>query len=80
MILNAESWTYVDTTAISTLRRLRGVLAEEGVKLGIARAKARLQEIFRDTGLLDEIGEENLFPTVRAAAAAFAARSQVELG
>jgi SulP family sulfate permease len=75
VVLNADSWTYVDTTAISMLRRLRGELAERGVTLAVARAKARLREVFRDTGFLDELGEENLFPTVRAAAAALEARS-----
>jgi sulfate permease, SulP family len=74
VILNAESWTYVDTTAISTVRRLNTELAEQGVTLGIARAKARLREILRDTGLLDELGEEHLFPTVRAGVVAFESR------
>ncbi len=74
VILNAESWTYVDTTAISTLRRLRRELSERGVTLAVARAKARLREVFEDTGFLDELGEEHLFPTVRAGAVAFETR------
>ena len=56
------------------LGQLHDELAEQGIILGIARAKGRLREILDDTGLADQIGREHLFPTVRAAVAAFQSR------
>ncbi len=74
VVVTAEAWIYVDTTSIAALHQLRRDLAAEGVTLCIARAKARLREIFEDTGFADELGREHLFPTVRAAVDAFRAR------
>ena len=44
--VNAEAVTYVDATAIDTLRQLHTDLAERGVVLAFARLKGRQQEIF----------------------------------
>jgi len=66
-------------TAISTVRRLITELAEQEVTPRIARAKARLREILRDTGLLEELGEEHVFPTVRAGVVVFVRKPEVSL-
>jgi sulfate permease, SulP family len=71
LVLNAEAWTYLDATAIEVLTRLHVELEQRGIALCFARLKGRQREIFEDTGLTTQIGPDRLFPTVRAAVAAF---------
>jgi SulP family sulfate permease len=71
LVLNAEAWTYLDATAIDILTRLHVELEQRGIALCFARLKGRQREIFEDTGLTARIGPDRLFPTVRAAVAAF---------
>ena len=71
LVLNAESWTYLDATAIDVLARLQVELEQRGIALCFARLKGRQREIFEETGLTKQIGPDRLFPTVRAAVAAF---------
>jgi sulfate permease, SulP family len=71
LVLNAEAWTYLDATAIDVLSRLHVELEQRGIALCFARLKGRQREIFEETGLTARIGPDRLFPTVRAAVAAF---------
>ncbi len=71
LVLNAEAWTYLDATAIDVLARLQVELEQRGVTLCFARLKGRQREIFEETGLTARIGPDRIFPTVRAAVAAF---------
>jgi sulfate permease, SulP family len=71
LVLNAEAWTFLDSTAIDVLSRLQVELDQRGMALCFARLKGRQREIFEDTGLTARIGRERFFPTVRAAVAAF---------
>ena len=73
LVLNAESWTYLDATAIDVVSRLQVELEQRGIALCFARLKGRQREIFEETGLTARIGQERFFPTVRAAVAAFEA-------
>ena len=74
-MLNAEAWTFLDSTAIDVLARLQEDLEQRGVVLSFARLKGRQREIFAETGLTERIGAERFFPTVRAAVAAFEAQT-----
>ncbi len=76
LVLNAEAWTYLDSTAVDALKQLQVDLELRGVTLCFARLKARQREIFAATGLTEQVGAERFFPTVRAAVAAFEARSR----
>lgn len=71
LVLNAEAWTYLDATAIDMLAQLHRELQQRGVALCFARLKGRQRDIFEDAGLMDRIGPDCIFPTVRAAVAAF---------
>jgi sulfate permease, SulP family len=71
LVLNAEAWTFLDSTAIDVLSRLQVELEQRGIALCFARLKGRQREIFEDTGLTARIGADRFFPTVRAAVAAF---------
>jgi len=73
-MVNAEAFIYLDATALDTLRQLHGELAAEGITLAFARLKGRQREIFLGTGLTEQVGEGNFFPTVRAGVRAFEAR------
>ena len=53
------------------LIRLHDELDQRGIALCFARLKGRQREIFEETGLTARIGPDRLFPTVRAAVAAF---------
>ncbi len=76
LVVNAESFTYIDSTAVDVLRQLHGELAARGTRLCIARLKGRQREIFAETGLTALIGPESFFPTIRSSAAAFGRRHE----
>ncbi|WP_327255813.1 STAS domain-containing protein [Streptomyces sp. NBC_01244] len=78
VIVNTEAVTYIDATAIDTLRELRSELAKRDVVLALARPKASLRRVLKDTGLAAEFGEVHMFPTVRAGVAAYRVRSAPE--
>ena len=71
LLLNAESWTFLDSTAIDMLLGLSDELEQRDIVLCVARLKGRQREIFDATGLTARIGHDRFFPTIRAAVAAF---------
>ena len=71
LLLNAEAWTFLDSTAIDVLIGLHDELEQRGIVLCVARLKGRQREIFDATGLTARIGRDRFFPTIRAAVAAF---------
>jgi SulP family sulfate permease len=80
LVLNAEAWTFLDSTAIDVLSRLQVELEQRGIALCFARLKGRQREIFEDTGLTARIGRDRFFSTVRAAVAAFESFQAGETG
>ncbi len=70
-LLNAESSPALDVTGAAVIRSLREDLFVRGIILGIARPKGRFLSMLERSGLADEIGRENLFPTIRDGANAF---------
>jgi len=71
VMLNAEAVTYIDSTAVHTLRELRSELAAAGITLTIARAKPMVRGVFDSTGFTGELGAANFFPTVGTGVRAF---------
>ena len=76
VMLNAEAITYVDSTAVHTLRELRSELVRSGVTLTVARAKVMVRGVFDTTGFTNEVGAANFFPTVGAGVRAYEARTR----
>ena len=76
VMLNAEAITYVDSTAVQTLRELRSELAQSGVTLTVARAKVMVRGVFDATGFTNEVGAANFFPTVGVGVRAYEARAR----
>jgi SulP family sulfate permease len=74
-MINAEAITYIDSTAVHTLRQLRAELAKSGITLTVARAKGMVLGVFDATGFTGEIGPENFFPTVGTGVRAYEERT-----
>ena len=67
VILDAEAISDFDSTAAEALENLDADLERRGVELWIARANEPLRDLLQVTGLTARIGEENIYPSVRAA-------------
>lgn len=74
VILDCEMVFDMDTTAARELRGLLDRLREGGTDLYLARVHAPLRRFMGREGLSEEVGRENIFPTVRDAARAFRLR------
>jgi len=73
IVVSAEAMTSMDTTADRSLRDLIEELRADGVEIVLARAKAPLRESLERSGLIDEIGRDHLYATVRQAVDAYLA-------
>ncbi len=72
--INAETIRDIDVTAAAMLSDVMDELSTAGITLGLARTSRPVREMLGRTGVLELLGTENLFPTVRTAVAAFLAR------
>jgi SulP family sulfate permease len=61
VILNAEAITYADSSAVQLLERLIQELRNKGITLMLAGAIGPLRDILYSSGLIHQIGKENLF-------------------
>ena len=71
VILDAEAISDFDSTAAEALENLGADLERRGVELWIARANKPLRDLLQATGLTTRIGEDNLYPSIRAAVEAY---------
>jgi SulP family sulfate permease len=74
VVLDSEAISDFDSTAAEALENLDTDLERRGVELWIARANGPLRELLEATGLTSRIGPENIYPSVRAAVAAYHTR------
>jgi len=74
VILDAEAISDFDSTAAEALENLDAELERRGVDLWIARANSSLRELLTTTGLMKRLGEEHIYPSVRAAVDAYHAQ------
>ena len=70
-VLNAEANVEVDLTALDALDQLRAELHERGIVFAMARVKQDLRDELDAAGLLDKIGEDNIFMTLPTAVEAY---------
>lgn len=61
IILNAEAINYIDSSAVHMLRQTIQELKNKQIKLVIAGAIGPTRDIFYSSGLIHDIGSENLF-------------------
>jgi sulfate permease, SulP family len=78
-VFDAEAVTHVDSTGMEALLDLTRELRGEEITLVVARLRARMRSDFEVGGLVDEIGREHFYPSVRLAVAAFGERSTTSL-
>jgi SulP family sulfate permease len=74
IVLDAEAISDFDSTAAEALENLDADLERRGVELWIARANKPLRDLLQATGLTTRIGEDNIYPSVRAAVEAYNAQ------
>lgn len=61
IILNAEAINYIDSSAVIMLKKLIDELKKRDIQFLVAGAIGPARDIFYSSGLLDSIGQENLF-------------------
>lgn len=61
VILNAESINYIDSSAIASLKQIILELQNQNIQFLIAGAIGPTRDIFYSSGLIEIIGQENLF-------------------
>jgi SulP family sulfate permease len=74
LIIDCEMMFEMDTTASDVFLELRTWLKEEGVEVMLARVHAPVLDFMRRDGIIDAVGEENVFLTNYDAVAAYRAR------
>ena len=74
VILDAEAISDFDSTAAESLENLDADLDRRGIELWVARANEPLCNLLQATGLTIRIGQENIYPSVRAAVIAYRTR------
>ena len=72
VILDSVAWDQIDVTSTDVLKGLVKELRGNGIQVYWAEVHAPVLEYGRQTGLLDAIGEDHVYPTVDAAVRAIA--------
>jgi sulfate permease, SulP family len=67
LVFDAEALTHIDATGIAALKELIQSLREERIGFAFARLKGPAEGTFREAGVLELVGQERVYPTVRAA-------------
>ena len=71
LLLNMESNTTVDITALDALERVRALCVERGVVLALVRVKQSVIAMLNKHGVGGRIGAEHIYPTLPTAVAAY---------
>ena len=74
VIIDAEAISDFDSTAAEVLENLDADLERGGVELWMARANGPLRELLLVTGLVERLGKNNIYPSIRAAVTAYRKR------
>jgi SulP family sulfate permease len=67
IILNAEAINYIDSSAVHMLRQLIHELKNQKLKFAVAGAIGPTRDILNNSGLMQDIGSENIFVTTHEA-------------
>jgi len=62
---------FIDVSGAYALDDLRAELAQQGIVLGVARARGLFLTMLERTGIVEKIGKSNIFPSVHAGAKHF---------
>jgi MFS superfamily sulfate permease-like transporter len=78
LVLDADAITHADSTGLDTLREVTQDVRRDEITLVVARLRTRMEEEFEDAGVVEAIGRDHFYPTVRAAVDACAASRDQE--
>jgi SulP family sulfate permease len=67
VILDASAWYEIDVTSVDTLEKLVKELKGKGTAVYLAEVHAPVYKYADESGLLEIIGQDNVFPTVDGA-------------
>jgi len=70
VVIDLDAATMIDLDGIEILTKLSGELRRQEIRVYLARVDDESIELFRRTGAMEDLGEENIFNTVRAAVSA----------
>jgi high affinity sulfate transporter 1 len=71
LVFDAEAVTHIDATGLEALLDLANDLGRAGTTLVVARLRTQMQEQLVAGGVVDVLGAESFYPTIRAAVDAF---------
>lgn len=77
VLVDAGAISHIDTTGTDMLAELVSELAESDIELVLARVRGPTRDILRRSGLEDALGSDCIYPSVRAAVAAYLAPNAV---
>ncbi len=78
VLVDFESVTEVDATALITIRELNEELEKAGIDLRLARVRTHVLELMRTTELDELIGHEHIYDSVQSGVDAFLAEPKAE--
>lgn len=67
VIIDTSAMDDIDYTAVEQLKLMYRHLSVDGVALGFSHVSPQLMRLFDDYGVIDLVGESNIFPTLRSA-------------
>lgn len=70
VIIDMESSQLMDITGADALERIYDRARADGIRLKLCRVRMAVLGVLQHTGLLNDIGEQNLYPSIRSAAEA----------
>jgi sulfate permease, SulP family len=79
-VLDCGAMFDLDVTAAEVLEELDREFDERGITLALAEPHAPMRRVLKRTGLLRNIGPQNIFATVGEAIRAYVERAEAELG
>ncbi len=79
VILNLETTNYVDTDGTDTLRSIKEMLQDRGIRLLIARLNQEGREAIMNSGKEGDFAPEDFFPSVRLAVKATTGAAEDEI-
>jgi MFS superfamily sulfate permease-like transporter len=71
ILLDCESITEVDATALITMEELHEELESAGIDLRLARVRSHVLELMHTTNLVEKIGISHIYPSVQDGVDAF---------
>ncbi len=76
VLIDFESVTEIDATAIITIREMNEELEKTGIDLRLARVRTHVLDTMQTTDVVELIGSEHIYDSVHAGADAFLAEQQ----